>query len=342
MTKQPEGGLKPVGDLLSGLNLPKKPVLTPVKQRMLDAAVTIQDNPDAVERAFMARQLVLCTFPHSDPGNMPRWLRRSGTSSLLIQPGWDVEHDRPIGYPYGTIPRLLMFWITTELQHTKNRSDLSALEKRTLYLGSSLSAFMRQLGLDPSRGGVRSDGKRLHDQMDRLFASRISFHQTVEVSDQLHGHKKATMEVASESELWWNPKHPEQEAFWQSWIRVGEALYEALVDIPVPMDMRALRALKNSALALDLYAWVCYRAFIIVKKNQPPRFMSWTVLTRQLGTDYADPKDFKKKAKAALRKVATLYPGLTIRYTRGGFAIHATRLAVPQLNPSSQNGDRRA
>jgi hypothetical protein len=99
---------------------------------------------------------------------------------------------------------------------------------------------------------------------------------------------------------------------------------------PVPVDMRALRALKRSPLALDLYALISYRSFVIVQKNLPPQFISWEQLSRQLGTDYGDLKDFKKEAKAALRKIAAVYPGLIITKAKGGFTIHASRLAVPQ------------
>jgi len=67
-----------------------------------------------------------------------------------------------------------------------------------------------------------------------------------------------------------------------------------------------------------------------VQKKQPPKFIAWQILMQQLGDDYGTVKDFKKKASAALRKIATLYPGLTIAKAKGGFTIHATRLAVPQ------------
>ena len=94
--------------------------------------------------------------------------------------------------------------------------------------------------------------------------------------------------------------------------------------------MRALRAIKRSPLALDLYALISYRAFVIVQKKLPPQFLSWEQLRRQLGTDYGDIKDFKKEANAALRKIAAVYPGLKITKAKGGFTIHTTRLAVPQ------------
>jgi hypothetical protein len=137
------------------------------------------------------------------------------------------------------------------------------------------------------------------------------------------------MEVSSRSELWWNPKRPEQGTLMQNWVLLGELFYEALVASPVPVDMRALRALKRSSLALDLYAWVCYRAFAVVQQKQPPQFTAWKSLAQQLGADYTDLKNFKKKAKAALRKIRIVYPGLTVASASGGFTLHASRLAVP-------------
>ena len=330
--KRGDGELVQVGELPMMKQLAKK-LAPPTKaqQEFINAAVVIRTDPDAVERAFMARQLVLCTLPHSDPGDAnPRWLRRTGNSSLIIQPGWDGQEDKSFGYPFGSIPRLLLFWITTEVQRTKNRENMTDLEKRTLQLGRSLNDFMRAVGLNPyTGGGKRGDGKRLHGQMDRLFNSRITFQQTAE-DVNIKGRHSLNMEVAPESELWWDVRQPAQSSLWNSWIRLGEDFYKALVLLPVPVDMRALRALKRSPLALDLYAWICYRAFVIVQKQQQPQFTAWEVLMRQLGTDYTDPDNFKKKASKALAKVKTIYPGLSIGKAKGGFTVHATRLAVPQ------------
>jgi hypothetical protein len=340
-----DGGLTKVGELSTLKALAKKfAPPTNAQLELVEAAATIREQPDAAERAFMVRQLVLCTLPHSDPGNVEAWSRRAGNAALGIQPAFDFETGQKIGFPFGTIPRLLLFWMTTEVQRRKNDQTIPLLEKRKLQLGRSLSDFMRQVGLNPDNGtGKRSDAKRLHTQMDRLFGSRISFQQTIE-SGTATGKRRLNMEIAPESELWWDPKEPGQGALWQSWVRLGEEFFKALEDLPVPLDMRALRALKSSALALDLYAWVCYRAFVIVKNNQPPQFMAWTVLMRQLGADYSTKKNFQTKAQRALRKVAVLYPGLKIGKAKGGFTIHATRLAVAQkigakvLNNKSYQG----
>jgi hypothetical protein len=335
--KRGQSGLVQAGEIPLMKKLAKK-YTTPTRAQLdlIEAAAAIREQPDAAERAFMARQLVLCTLPHTDPGNVEAWTRRTGNAVLGIQPAFDFDTGCKIGFPYGTIPRLLLFWITTEVQHSKNRDDLTITEKRTLQLGRSLATFMRTVGLNPDTGGgKRGDAKRLHNQMERLFRSHISFQQTVQDDSHRHGKAWLNMEVAPEGELWWDPKRPDQGALWQSWILLGEKFYDAIATLPVPVDMRALRALKRSPLALDLYAWVCYRAFVIVQKKQPPQFVPWTVLMRQLGADYATANDFQKKTSPALRKIAALYPGMTSRRVQGGFNIHATRLAVP-LRPNAK------
>jgi hypothetical protein len=68
----------------------------------------------------MARQLVQCTLPHSDPGNVPLWKRTNGNLTLVIDPFKDRKTGKAM-YPYGTIPRLLLFWIVTEATQNKSR-----------------------------------------------------------------------------------------------------------------------------------------------------------------------------------------------------------------------------
>jgi hypothetical protein len=286
--------------------------ITPAKLKLIEASAAIRLQPDEAEAAFMARHLVQCTLPHSNPGKMERWLRRSGDLALVIQPGWDAQNDCSIGYPYGSLPRLLLFWVTTEAVRLKSRR---------LELGTSLAGFMRAVGLDPNTGGgKRSDAKRLRDQMERLFRCHISFDQVVSSDDGIQRKRWMDMQVAPDGEFWWNPKQPEQATLWGSWIELGEKFFGAIVASPVPLDMRALRALKRSPLALDLYAWTAYKVWAVNQKNAP-QFVPWKGLMEQLGGDY-DLKRidrFKDKVKATLRKVEAVFPsGLNIQWNRNG------------------------
>ena len=91
--------------------------------------------------------------------------------------------------------------------------------------------------------------------------------------------------------------------------------------------MRALRALRKSPLALDLYSWAVHRTFSVTKRGTPQR-LTWKQLQAQFGGDYSEAKDFKRKAKVALRKVATVYPGLRFEEVDGGLIMKPGRPAI--------------
>lgn len=162
--------------------------------------------------------------------------------------------------------------------------------------------------------------------MKRLFRAKISF----EVAQEAGGAKGQSwmdMQVAPKGELWWSHYQPEQSGLWKSWIELGDSFFEAICSAPVPIDMRALRGLKNSPLALDLYAWMNYRTFTLERQKQE-QFIPWRSLVQQLGSDYADIDNFRRKTKAAICKVKAVSPGLHVEFTNGGIILHPGKLAV--------------
>ena len=293
--------------------------------QLIEAGQEIAEKPDKGDPVFMARELVQATLPHQNPRGNPRiWSRRNGKYLLVIQPHIEIDHDtgeeRCLGYPYGVIPRLLMFLITTEAKRKKTPR---------LALGDTLSDFMRQINLNPRQG---RDGKRLREQMNRLFRAKISFDYAEE------GHKKwLDMQVAPKGEMWWDPKQPDQQALFGSWIELGQDFYQAITAHPVPVDMRALRMLKNSPLKLDLYAWFTYKTWqVIHQRNGRPLRVPWVGLAQQLGASYADIDNFRKRAKATIRQIQAVYPGLQVDYVHGGLVIRVGRLSIPELENDEQ------
>jgi hypothetical protein len=285
--------------------------ITDAQRKLLEYSAKIFDEPATVrDAAYMPRELVQVTLPHKNPGNIPVWRRTNGNLTIGVQPGVDLDTGRTYGYPYGTIPRLLLFWITTEAVQKKSRR---------LELGNSLAGFIADLGLDPSRGGKRSDARRLRDQMERLFRAHMSFQGSLQ-RDGADGAVRLDMQVADRSELWWSRKDPNQTALWGSWIELGERFYDAITAFPVPADIRALRALKRSPLALDLYAWLSYEAWRAHKSGKA-RFENWTQLHAHLGAEYTHQHHFRAKAKAALSKIKVVYPGLKLGDREGGIQV---------------------
>jgi Plasmid encoded RepA protein len=284
--------------------------LTSAQRKLLEDSATIFGDPATIQdAAYLPRELVQVTLPHKNPGNIPVWRRTNGNITVGIEPGANLNTGESYGYPYGIIPRLLLFWITTEAVRTKSAR---------LELGSSLSGFMADLGLSAYTGrGKRGDAKRLRNQMERLFWSRIRF-----LASDHGGEREAQsgMQVADETMFWWNPKDPDQATLWGSWIKLSERFFAAITAYPVPVDMRALKALKRSPLALDLYAWLSYEAYRAHSSGKP-RFENWTQLHDHLGAEYQHRQHFRSATKAAIRKIKVVYPGLKLGDRQGGIQV---------------------
>jgi hypothetical protein len=270
--------------------------------RLIERALAIHNIPAQQDDSltFMARIMAQATLPHRDPGAISAWGRTNGDASLTIQPGIEWVNGRPksIGLPYGSIPRLLISWVTAEAVRTKSRE---------LCLGDTLSEFMAELDLMPT-GGRWGTITRLKDQMRRLFSARIIFQSST------HQYESAKeFSISKERLLWWGENHPNQPSFLKSYILLDQDFYEEIIKHPVPLDFRVLRELKQSPLALDLYVWLTYRMSYLKKTTYIP----WTNLQQQFGSDYKDTDNFVRKAKVTLKKIKLFYPDLNIDEARG-------------------------
>jgi hypothetical protein len=317
MTDEPKPLAVTVDELRKRAEAKQPKPLTDAQRKLLEHSTNIfGELATKKDAAYLPRELVQVTLPHKNPGDVQQWKRTNGNLTVGIQPGQNFTTGESYGYPYGSIPRLLLFWLTTEAVQKKTRR---------LELGHSLSGFMAALGLSAYTGrGKRGDAKRLRNQMERLFRAHISFESGGERKSWLD------MQVAPKGEFWWSLRDPDQTALWGSWIELSEDFYTAVTAFPVPADMRALRALKGSPLALDLYAWLSYEAWRAHKSGKP-RFENWKQLHGHLGAEYKNPDDFRRKAKAMLAKIKTVYPGLKLGDRQGGIQVLAE--SWPAIRP---------
>jgi hypothetical protein len=267
---------------------------------------------ETARRGYMARELVQCTLPHSDPGDVEAYSRRDGNFVFGIRSGYDHRAQKRVGLPYGSIPRLLLLWITSQA--------VSSPTAPRLELGNVLNEFLRDVGLDPrTGGGKRSDVKRLKEQMVRLFMAEISFVYTEGTATQ-GGQAWLDMKVAPKGCLWWDFKQPEEAQLFDSYIILGDDFYKAITANPVPIDLRIAGALKRSPLALDLFVWTTYRLFRM--KDKEAITISYHDLQNQFGAEYGRDRDFKTALRDGLDKVAKEWPALPCELTPRGLVLH--------------------
>jgi hypothetical protein len=261
----------------------------------------------------MAKFLVQTTLPHSKQTGT-QYVRTDGNLTLRIT---DVGAT---GLPYGSYPRLILIWMTTEAVRTGNRE---------LELGSSLSRFMAQLGLHAT-GGHWGTIPRFRDQMQRLVGAAISTRWSSEANGQNHTGGENLL-IADRFHLWWTPQKLPIKRPGKSSVTLSVSFFEQLVAAPVPLDLRAIRALKRSPLALDLYAWATRRVSYLSR----PTLIPWESLRRSFGAGYADTpqgrSSFRGKAVEAFRRVVMVYPELKIESHENGLLLRPSNPHIPKV-----------
>lgn len=274
--------------------------------------------------ALLARPLVQATLPHRDP-HVDVWRRHDGDARLVISAGRDLAGNS-LGLPYGSIPRMLLYWLTTEAVRTQSRK---------LVLGDRMSQFLDKVGYNAETGrGKRGDATRIRAQMERLFEAQISFGEVIH-EHGADGYRRVNMTVTTSSEIWWH-RNPDQGGLFPSWIVLGEKFFSALIANPVPLDLETLRALKGSPLALDVYGWCSFNAFRARNSGQP-QWLTWGKLAQALGAEYTRPRDFQRAVGQALRKIQQHYRGLKLELRDDRIVIlPASATAVPMRETERQ------
>ncbi len=227
-----------------------------------------------------------------------------------------VSETVSLGYPYGSYPRLMLAWIGKEIMAKKKRGEFTGtVEDRRISLGNSLSEFMYNLGIPMATGGKRGTMTLVRQQMIRLFSATIAIVQnkSMPVPNQAPNHEPLSIDrvgylLADQLSTWWDPMQPGQGSMFESFVVLSEPFFNELVNRPVPVDMRALKALKQSPFALDVYSWLTYRFFTIQRRTEIP----WEALQMQFGTETESERKFRALFRKALKDVLVVYPGAKV------------------------------
>ena len=316
-----QNGLVPIAEVFSDVDGPVK-ALQPSPQALHHFTCFDQVNqlvgaseadPDL---GFMARMMVLCSLPRTNPGNRHQYKRVNGPYTLYMNAVGGCK------LPFGNLPRLLLAWISTEAVRTQSRE---------LVLGRSLAEFMRTLGvLSSDSGGASGVRTRLRNQMRRLFNAHVRL-----VYEDEYGEQFVSSSIADRGEFWWNPGRPNQPSLWESKIELGEKFFQEIIRHPVPIDMNTLKALKRSTLGLDLYLWLVYRTFALRAQQR----LTWKQLYRQFGAHPAKASDnntvqaFRYKVLRELKKIKLAWKDLNYTTAPGVLILHPS---TPVIAPSDQ------
>ena len=280
--------------------------LSRVQRRLIRSAVAIEaDDPEAI----LYQHTVFCQtgLPYRDPGKDHReWERRNGDIRLRVEAGSALHPETgewvQLGLPFGPKPRLILAYL--------NRQALIGGSPE-IEVDASLTSFVRGLlGYDPNGKEIRL----FKDQLSRLAASLVRMGvvrdgRTMQVEAK----------VVSAFDLWFT-KDDRQRVLWPSTVRLSLDYFESLQRHAVPLDERAIAAMAQSAMALDIYAWLAQRLHRV--EPGKPQFITWAALKGQFGWHYERMRKFREVFRQTLDMVASQYRGARLSLDERGMTLY--------------------
>ena len=287
-------------------------VITAQQNKLLGVGAQIAATTQDEYGEFMSfTHAVLCQvgLPRSKT-DAREFMRKSGDAWVNVQAGWLDEGKGPVQQPipYGAMPRLALAWVSS---YAKRYST------REIPIGDSAADFLRLMGYD-RQGGRYST---LRPQMHALAACRLQL-----------GFKGRTFngQPVEQFDAWVADGKAGQRSLWPGVMKLSEGYFNSLMESAVPLDNRALHALKGSALALDVYAWLAHRLHRIEGR---PVILHWKSLREQFAQEYTgkDPdKDFKDAFLPQLRNVLAVYPQAKVKQVTGGLMLMGSPPPIPK------------
>jgi len=156
------------------------------------------------------------TIPHRDP-NQKTFTRKNGNLTLSITDVADV------GLPYGSTPRLILAWLTTEAY---------LKQSRTIELGHSIKYFMNSIGIHKVSGGKNGSINRVKSQAQKLFSSSINY-KIVNKDGMEFGNSS----IAKRTVLFWNENSSNSRSVWPSEVELTTDFYNEIIARPIPIDL---------------------------------------------------------------------------------------------------------
>jgi Plasmid encoded RepA protein len=286
--------------------------LTPVERRRIKSSRRIEETP-AEHIAYQHTVLCQIGLPYRDPGDGVRiWQREQGLASLRIEAGAVRDPSSrayiELGLPYGSRPRLILAHLNRQaLLHSSPRVEVE----------HSLTAFIRRI---QDRSPTGPEIRRFKDQLSRLAAALVRL--AIDLSEERAF--QVDTKIIDAFELWLE-KDERQRVLWPSAVELSPRYFDSLSRHAVPLDERAIAALANSPLALDVYAWLAQRLHRIPKDK--PQVISWLALFEQFGHGYTRLRAFRGEFLKVLSLVHAQYR--SARLAAGGFGLELRNSPPP-------------
>ena len=278
------------------------------ERSVVEAAVAYMGDEDG-GIGFLYAGWCQAALPHKKLADGKGWQIEGERVTLIIEPGMRRgSHGEPVpvGVPYGSRARLILFYLQSEAMRTGSRE---------VVLGKSLRDWLLRMGIP--QGGNSIFGVR--EQAERISRCRLTFHVSRGGRTGLVNQNIVDTAIFLE-----NDGTMGQGSLFVETAKLSEGFFEHLRKHPVPLEDAAIRAINNNSMALDIYAWLAYRLHVLPS----PRSITWKALKTQFGAGYGRQDNFIRKFSDSLRLALAVYPAARVDVNDPGLVLHPSRPPV--------------
>ena len=283
--------------------------------RVMTAHEIKSSVPEMEDLSFLHSGLAQTCLPHNRmPDDSTPWRRTSGKFSLIISPGVvnddeAISGTRYVGVPYGTRARLILIYLQSEALRTGSRD---------VELGGSLRAFLGRLNI--SVGGKTT--RLVREQAERISRCRLTFHAGKQGASMLVNQNIVDVAMFVDDQ-----SNDGQGTLFVETARLGEIFFQQMKKHAVPLDEAAIRHIRNSSMALDVYCWLAYRLHSL----PAPKAITWAALAGQFGAGIKLRKHFKPAFLESLALAQAVYRDARVGVTETGLLLHPSPPPVRKL-----------
>jgi hypothetical protein len=247
-------------------------------------------------------------LPHKRLPNDKGWQIKTESLGLIVEPGMRFGSGNepvPIGVPFGSKARMILFFLQSEALRTGNPEVL---------LGHSMREWLKRMNLP--WGG--KNNALVREQAERIARCRMTFQ--VQRGSKVGLVNQNIVEMAM-----FNDDDDNCGAFIEN-ARLSDSFFAQLKKHPVPLADSAIKALSNNSMGLDVYAWLAYRLHVLER----PTPVSWKALKGQFGLGVERIRDFRRLFQSNLQLAMSVYPAATVNVSDAGLTLYPS---FPPVSP---------
>ena len=287
-------------------------------RKLLETCVAIQMQPPSKQDIMFCHSILaqLCLPRVRVDGR--EFHQRSGAAWISLQAGMLDEGEGPVWQPvpHGVMARLLLISICTHAVRC-HKHDIDVEDKA--------AGFLKRLRYDLQGWRYTT----LRQQLHAWAACRLQL--------GFQGHTVNSQPIHQFDA--WLPRASGADGRWPKVLQLSQEFYAEVIQHGVPLDRRAVTALKGSSLAMDIYVWLAYRLHQI---GRQPVHVSWRALMRQFAHSPSGrhaAQTFQRSFLRALRQSLVVYPGARVTPIEGGINLFHSQPPIPKLTVKALQRD---